>query len=405
MLKPVRSRWIALVAAAGITVVVIAAIVMLMIGGDDAEAPIVTASPTPSAVVESFVPLTPFQVRVLSFDVLEPVELPQDNPFSEAKSELGRLLFFDPRLSANSAVSCASCHQPDRGWGDGLALSFGYAGSVHWRNTPTVINSAYHPKLGWDGKALRLDIQAQGAMKGAVAQNIDPVLAEERLRQIPEYVERFAEVFGPGGPWFEDASRAIAVFQSTLISRNVPFDRFMEGDESALSESAQRGLKLFTTDAGCSACHRGRLFTDEDFHALGVPAPEGFSNDPVRQIAFRYQLRARGAPEEFYRTATDDPGLYLVTKIETDLGQFRTPMLRELGYTAPYMHNGAFDTLEQVIDFYDAGGGESQNLDPLLRPLGLSGQDKRDLVVFLESLTGDPIIMEAPELPAYEVLE
>ena len=386
-----------------VLIAVIAAFV-LMSGDDDPQSAVVSASPTPPAGDDAFVPLTPFQARVLGFDVLDEVDLPEDNPFSEAKAELGRLLFFDPRLSANSAVSCASCHQPDQGWGDALPLSFGYAGSVHWRNTPTVINSAFHPKLDWDGKALRLDIQAQGAIKGAVAQNMDPVMVEERLRQIPEYVRQFDDVFGPGGPWFEDVARAIAAFQSTIISSNVPFDRFMEGDESALDESAQRGFKLFTTTAGCSACHRGRLFTDQDFHSLGVPAPEDFADDPVRQITFWYQLRARGAPEEVYRTSTDDPGLYLVTKLETDIGQFRTPQLRELGYTAPYMHNGAFATLEEVIDFYDAGGGESPNKDPLLRPLGLSDQDKTDLIAFLRSLTGDPILVNEPELPPYEVI-
>ncbi|MDP6823606.1 MAG: cytochrome c peroxidase [Dehalococcoidia bacterium] len=402
---PIRSRWIALGAAAGITVVVIAVIAVILSGGDDSSAPTVTASPTPSSADGSFVPLTAFQARVLGFDLLDEVELPEDNPFTEAKSELGRLLFFDPRLSGNSAVSCASCHQPAQGWGDGLSLSFGYAGSVHWRNTPTVINSAFHPKLDWDGKALRLDIQAQGAMKGAVAMNMDPVMVEERLRQIPDYVKRFDDVFGPGGPWFTDASRAIAAFQSTILSTNAPFDRFLEGDEAALSESAQRGFKLFTTTAGCSACHRGRLFTDEDFHGLGVPVPEDFSTDPIREITFRYQLHARGVSEDVYRSATDDPGLYLVTKIETDFGQFRTPMLRELGQTAPYMHNGAFATLEEVIDFYDAGGGESPNLDPLISPLGLTEQEKADLLAFLHSLTGDPVLVEEPELPPYEVIE
>jgi len=401
---PVRIRWITL-GAAGIPVIVIIVIFALMNGDDDADTPAAMASPTPGSADDTFVPLTPFQARVLGFDVLDEVNLPQDNPFSEAKVELGRLLFFDPRLSANSAVSCASCHQPDQGWTDGLPLSFGYAGSVHWRNTPTIINAAFHPKLDWDGKALRLDIQAQGAMKGAVAMNMDPVMVEERLRQIPEYVKRFDDVFGPGGPWFDDASRAIAVFQSTILSSNVPFDRFMEGDESALSESEKRGFKLFTTTAGCSACHRGRLFTDEDFHGLGVPTPEEFSTDAIRQITFNYQLRSRGVSEEVYRNATDDPGLYLVTKIDTDFGQFRTPMLRELGQTAPYMHNGAFATLEEVIEFYDVGGGESPNLDPLLRPLGLTDQDKSDLIVFLNSLTGDPIVVEEPQLPPYEVIK
>jgi cytochrome c peroxidase len=398
---PVRIRWIAL-GAIGIPAIVIIVTVVLMSGND---APSVITLPPPSTADGEFVPLTPFQARVLGFDVLDEVNLPQDNPFSEAKVALGRLLFFDPRLSANSAVSCASCHQPGQGWTDGLPLSFGYAGSVHWRNTPTIINSAFHPKLDWDGKALRLDIQAQGAMKGAVAMNMDPVMVEERLRQIPEYVKRFDDVFGPGGPWFDDASRAIAIFQSTILSSNVPFDRFMEGDESALSESEKRGFKLFTTTAGCSACHRGRLFTDEDFHGLGVPTPEQFSTNAIRQITFNYQLRSRGVSEEVYRTATDDPGLYLVTKVDTDFGQFRTPMLRELGQTAPYMHNGAFATLEEVIEFYNSGGGESPNLDPLLRPLGLTDQNKSDLVAFLMSLTGDPIIVEEPQLPPYKVIK
>jgi cytochrome c peroxidase len=398
---PVRIRWTAL-GAVGITVIAIIVTVVFMSRDD---APSVVTSPTPSDASGEFVPLTPFQARVLGFDVLDEVNLPQDNPFSEAKVALGRLLFFDPRLSANSAISCASCHQPNQGWTDGLPLSFGYAGSVHWRNTPTVINSAFHPKLDWDGKALRLDIQAQGAMKGAVAMNMDPVMVEERLRQIPEYVKRFDDVFGPGGPWFEDASRAIAIFQSTILSSNVPFDRFMEGDESALSESEKRGFKLFTTTAGCSACHRGRLFTDENFHGLGVPTPEQFSTDAIREITFKYQLRSRGVSEEVYRTATDDPGLYLVTKVDTDFGQFRTPMLRELGQTAPYMHNGAFATLEEVIEFYNSGGGESPNLDPLLRPLGLTEQNKSDLMAFLMSLTGDPILVEEPQLPPYEEIK
>ena len=400
-----RSWWIALGAGAAVAVVAVVVIALMLSSDDDSEPAVQTPTSTPSTGDETFVPLTPFQARVLGFDVLDEVELPEDNPFSEAKADLGRLLFFDPRLSANSAISCASCHQPSQGWADALPLSFGYAGSVHWRNTPSVINSAFHPKLDWDGKALRLDIQAQGAIKGAVAQNMDPVLVEERLRQIPEYVQRFDDVFGPGGPWFEDVGRAIAAFQSTIISTNAPFDDFMEGDEAALDESAKRGFKLFTTTAGCSACHRGRLLTDQDFHSLGVPAPDDFATDPVRQITFWYQLRARGAPEEVYRTSKDDPGLYLVTKLESDIGQFRTPQLRELGHTAPYMHNGAFATLEEVIDFYDAGDGESPNLDPLLRPLGLSAQDKSDLIAFLRSLTGDPLIMEEPDLPPYEVIQ
>ena len=187
---------------------------------------------------------------------------------------------------------------------DGLAVT---AADRLWRDFRDQLNGIHRIHYQWGRTVVILDENLNletpegrltSHIKGAVAQNMDPVMVEERLRQIPEYVQRFDDVFGPGGPWFEDVGRALAAFQSTVISSNVAFDRFMEGDETALDESAQRGFKLFTTTAGCSACHRGRLFTDEDFHSLGVPAPEDFTDDPVRQIAFWYQLRARGAPEE-----------------------------------------------------------------------------------------------------------
>ena len=179
-------------------------------------------------------------------------------------------------MSANSAISCASCHQPDQGWGDGIALNFGYPGTPHWRNSQTILNSVSHPKLFWAGESLGLEKQAKSAWTGATAQNLDPVLAEERLLQMPGYVTRFNDVLGPGAPSFDDALRAVAAFESTIVSQNAQFDRYIDGDQSAVSDAALRGFELFSGQAGCSACHSGPLYTDQKFHALGVEDPVAF---------------------------------------------------------------------------------------------------------------------------------
>ena len=323
---------------------------------------------------------------------------------TDAKAELGQLLFFDPRMSGNSAISCAFCHQPNLGWGDSLDLSLGYTNTLHWRNSQTIINSAYLSKLFWAGESLSLEAQAKSAWTGAVAGNLDSAMAEERLRQMPEYVRRFREVFGTDAPGFDDALRAVAAFEATITSRNATFDRYLQGDQEALSEEALRGMNLFAGKAGCLQCHGGPLFTDESFHNLGVPQNPTFETDPQRQITLRYQHRARGVSEAEYRSADRDLGLFYVTKREEDKGKFRTAPLRELGQTAPYMHNGVFSTLEEVVEFYNQGGGTDPNRSRILRRLDLSPQEKADLVIFLESLTGDIILVDPPTLPQYEVL-
>ena len=178
----------------------------------------------------------------------------------------------------------------------------------------------------------------------------------------------------------------------------------MEGDDSALSLEALRGLGLFVGKAGCVQCHGGALFTDRTFHNTGVPPNPEFESNPLRQISLRYQHRARGAPESVYRSADRDLGLYYTTKLDADKGKFRTPSVREAGQTGPYMHNGAFKTIKEVVSFYNRGAGEDPAKDPLLRPLGLKQPEMDDLVEFLMSLTGDQIIVEAPPLPEYEVL-
>ena len=339
---------------------------------------------------------------------LSPVPVPPDNPMSAAKVELGTLLFFDTRLSGDASTSCASCHDPKQGWGDGGKLSRGYPGTEHWRNSQTVLNAAYYSKLFWAGEVTSLESQADAAATGNVAGNGDPMMMEERLRQIPEYVRRFKEVFGVDWPTISMAWMAIAAFERTLVSmpENVPFDRYAKGVQLALSSEAKRGLALFQGKAGCIQCHNGPLLSDESYHNLGVPRNPEFEGNPLRQITLRYQHVIRGVPEKLYRSADQDLGLYYLTKHETDKGKFRTPSLREVKYTAPYMHNGIFGTLEEVIEFYNRGGADDPNKSSLVKPLGLSDQDKRDLLAFLLSLSSDPpLIIEPPDLPDYAVMK
>ncbi len=233
-------------------------------------------------------------------------------------------------------------------------------------------------------------------------------MMEERLRQIPEYVGRFKEVFGVNRPSISMAWMAIAAFERTLVSmpENVPFDRYAKGVQSALSSEAKRGLALFQGKAGCIQCHNGPLLSDESYHNLGVPRNPEFEGNPLRQITLRYQHVIRGVPEKLYRSADQDLGLYYITKHEADKGKFRTQGLRELKYTAPYMHNGIFGTLEEVIDFYNRGGADDPNKSSLVKPLGLSDQEKGDLLAFLLSLSSDqPLSVEPPDLPGYSVMK
>lgn len=319
--------------------------------------------------------------------------------------ELGKMLYFDPRLSGDGSTSCASCHEPELGWGDGNALSRGYPGTMHWRNSQSVLNVAYLNKFFWTGSAATLEAQAKSAMTGPLAQNMNVGLAEERLKQIPLYVRMFRDTFGTP-PTFDNALAAIAAFERTLVSHNVPFDRHLKGDSKALTRQQQQGLELFKGKAGCVTCHHGTMLTDEDFHNTGVPRNDVFATDPLRQIAMRERMKAKGIPEAEYLALDRDPGRYLDTKKAEDKGKFRTPTLRELKYTGPYMHNGVFATLDEVIDFYDRGGGE----DPfgtkaqVLKPLHLSSEEKAALGAFLESLSGDPIRVIVPKLPDYAPL-
>ncbi len=328
--------------------------------------------------------------------------LPAPKAQKPAQTELGRYLFFDPRLSGDGGISCATCHEPAKGWGDGQSLSTGYPGSKYFRNAQTLLNAAYNKRVFWDGRLSGADLPTlvRDHLTEAHFMLVDGRLFPERLKQIPSYVKKFKEAYG-GEPSFGGALKAVAAFLHTITSRNVPFDAYLNGDQKALSSQARKGLALFQGKAGCVQCHSGSLLSDGEFHALGVPENEQIFKDPLRHITFRRFNKVIGVPN--FMNLRADPGLYVVTKEESDRGKFRTPTLREAARTAPYMHNGAFAALEDVVAFYDRGGGRSPNKSPRLKPLGLEADERKALVEFLKSLSGDAVSVKAPELPDYEV--
>ncbi len=337
--------------------------------------------------------------------------VPADNKQTPEKVELGKLLFFDARLGGDVSIACGDCHNPTIGWQDGADICRGYPGTSHWRNCQTIINAAYLDKLFWVGAARSLEAQGRSAARGGVAGNGEDDLMEERLRQIPEYIKRFKEVFGTERPEGMDAWRAIAAFERTLVQRDTPFDKYKLGDKNAMSEDAVKGMKIFEGKGNCTQCHNGPMLTDQKYYNLGVPENLVFEEDALKQITFRFEQYAKGVPEEVYRKTKTDLGLYYRSKRDVDMGKFRTPSLRYLVYTPPYMHNGNFWSLEEVVDFYDQGGDEDQiakgfghsTKTDLLKPLGLTDDEKAQLVAFLESLSGEEILMDIPVLPAYGV--
>jgi cytochrome c peroxidase len=323
---------------------------------------------------------------------LPPVPVPDDNPLTPEKVELGRRLFFDARLSADGSLACVSCHLPDQGWATNTPLSPAYPTQMERRISPTLINVAYNKALLWDGRAGVLEKQALGPIQNPLHMNQNLDLLVEKLKAIPDYAERFQNVFGTSVTP-EGLGKALAAFERTLVARNAPFDRYMEGDRQAMPESAVRGLELFKGKARCILCHHGPNFTDSQFHNLGVPDAPLLAH-PLVQASIRFDAKRMNVPE--YEHITEDLGRYLVTKEEKDRGAFKTPTLRNAAQRDPYMHNGAFHSLEEVIDFYDRGGGAAPGKSPLLQPLGLTAQERRDLLAFLQALTGElPTIMPA----------
>src|SRR3989338_4298580 len=310
---------------------------------------------------------------------LPPVTVPANNPQTAAKVELGRKLYFDPRLSGNNWISCATCHNPVLGFTDGLPRMLGGPASKEGcRNSPTIINSAYNELQFWDGRAATLEEQALGPIQNPneMFETLDNVV--KKLSGIPGYVKAFKEVFGTDVT-ADGIAKAIAAFERTIVFTNSPFDRYMLGDEHAMSESAKRGMNLFNDKAECIKCHNGPNFTDNKFHNIGVPA-----DGPLKE----------------------DLGRFNVTKVEADKGAFKTPTLRNVTETGAYMHNGFFPTLFEVVQFYNGGGGRSENKSSLIHGLNLTAQEVNDLTEFLKALTGElvhvkyePVSLGYPNLP------
>jgi cytochrome c peroxidase len=293
---------------------------------------------------------------------LLPVPWPADNPYSPDKAELGRALFFDPRLSQDSKVSCANCHMPKYAFGDGLKVSEGFQGQTGRRNAPTVINRAYSLAQFWDGRAATLEEQVKGPIENPVEMALTLDAAVERLRRIPGYAAWFERVFGTRDFTIEHVTKAVATFERTVLSGNSPYDRYKAGDKKAMSAAQVRGMKVFFEKAKCDQCHEGINFTTNAFHNLGVGMDK--PNPP-------------------------DLGRYEITKDPKDWGAFKTPTLRDVALTAPYMHDGSLKTLEEVVEFYNRGGIPNQNRDEKITALRLSERDRKDLVEFLKALSGE----------------
>ena len=304
------------------------------------------------------------------------LEGPPENPTTPAKVALGAALFFDPRLSADGTVSCASCHDPARAFTDGRPVAVGIGGKAGTRNTPTILNRALRAgretPLFFDGRAATLEAQVLVPLAHPLEMASPPDRAAAAIAAVPGYAPLFAAAFGDPAVDAVRIARAIAAFERTLVSGDSALDRFQIGGAwDALSPAALEGRALFLGKAGCVECHGGYNLTDERFHNLGV---------------------GMDAP-------SPDLGRFLVTGKEEDRGAFKTPTLRDVARTAPYMHDGSLPTLAEVVDFYDRGGTPNRWLDPDMAPLGLTVPERAALVAFLEALDGATPVVVRPDLP------
>lgn len=333
---------------------------------------------------------------------LPPVPVPQDNPITEAKVALGRKLFYDRRLSLNNTFSCAMCHIPEQGFtSNEMATAVGFEGRSVRRNAPTIYNTAYLTRLFHDGREYNLEQQVWGPLL-ATNEMANPAVGTliEKVRALPDYRGRFEAAFDGRGPTMETLGMALASYQRTLVSGASPFDRWRyRGEQDAVGVSARRGFTLFTGRAGCSACHLigqdSAPFTDNRLHNTGVGYRESMHPEPETRpvvvapgIVLNVPSSVIGSVSE---PVANDLGLYEVTQDPADRWKYRTPSLRNVALTAPYMHNGSLGSLRDVVELYNAGGVPNEVLSPLIHPLGLGPAEVDDLVTFLQSLTGDNV--------------
>ena len=297
------------------------------------------------------------------------MRIPKNNQLTPERIELGKALFFDPRLSDTNQMSCATCHNPSLYWTDGLNKAIGKKSEQLNRATPTIVNVGHSRRLFWDGRARTLEEQASGPIKSSIEMNQDIQALIEELKAIPGYVELFNKAYPGEGITKKTIGKGLASFERTVVSAyNSPFDRWIAGDDNALSAAAKRGFKLFDGKARCSICHQGQNLTDDSFHNIGL-------------------------------NNGDDIGRYEFVKVNVMKGAFKTPTLREIARTAPYMHNGEYQTLEEVIEHYVKGGVNKSNLSQDMKAVKLSQQEKTDLRDFLKTLSEPSNPITVPILP------
>lgn len=324
--------------------------------------------------------------------------MPDVKPGNAAMIELGKYFFFDKRLSGDWGVSCASCHDPKKGWGDGQALSTGYPSMEYFRNAPTILNAKHRQRFLWDG---RLDGSDAGTLVRDMitethTMNMDSRLMQERLQQVPEYDALWKK-------WRKDDINGMRVFNvigefiKSVETTNAQFDKFAKGDGAAISAEAKTGYELFKGKAGCAACHNGPIGSDGNLYNTGVPENPDVLKNPLRTITMLRHYATSGMPN--YMNVRTDVGAYAVTKKVVDIGKFQTAQLRDLKYTAPYMHNGMLATLDDVVAFYNQGGGKGS----VLKPLNLSITEQKAIVAFLLTLSGDPVTVKDPGQPDMQV--
>ena len=294
----------------------------------------------------------------LGLDLYLPV--PEENPLSPAHVALGSSLFKDTGLSRDGTVSCATCHDPRRAFTDGLPVAVGVGGLKGTRNAPTLVNRAYGRSQFWDGRTMSLEAQVLEPISNPRELDFSAEEAVARLANSPAYREQFQSVFGRDVN-AADLARALASYLRTILSGKSRFDRYVAGDREALTVEERRGLEVFRGKGNCAACHSGPTFSDEEFHNTGVA----------------------------WRGFWQDSGRVAVTANETDVGAFKTPTLREVALTAPFMHDGSFTSLEDVVDYYDRGGNQAPGLNRDVRMLRLTSDEKRALIAFLRALSGE----------------
>jgi cytochrome c peroxidase len=306
----------------------------------------------------------------LTNGLLGPVPIPPDNPQTPAKIRLGQQLYFDPRLSVDNSISCATCHSPATGWAGHDRTDTGVRGQVGTRNSGTVLDAAYMKYQFWDGRANSLEEQALGPIHNPIEMGETLENVVQKLNAIPGYKQQFRAVFHTDAT-SDGIAKAIASFERTVISGPSPYDRYLKGEKKAMTPAAVRGMALFSGKARCIECHRGPTFSDQSFHNLGVGMDQ----------------------------PNPDTGRYDVTHQERDWGRFKTPMLRNVALTYPYLHNGSAAKLTDVVELIDRGGIPNKNLDPLMKPLNLTEAEKTDLIAFMDALTGTLPKIGEPALP------